>query len=498
MDRLKALPALWQSADRRALPPACSGRFRLLVSGLVLALAAGLLGRDLVYLRSIPGVIPIDDVFAYECYARAFWRGGQALVDSPHTILCADHRWLFWTAPPRAFHTMPREYPAPALAVFSLPLLWPFAPYDLTYMVLLAALVFGVAVWLARQRLELSCLAFVLSMAIGGWATALARYDLLPGVLVLGALVAAERGRPLVAYLLLVAATLLKIYPGFLIPALALHQWRTEGKAPRRELAIAAIVLVAGFLPGALLNPGGFVGPLHYNALRPPQIESLAGALLWLAGAIAGGVRVRLTYHSVNVIGALAGPVAWLATLGLAAGLLVAYRRAWLGRDGLGRSFMLVLLVTLCGSKLLSPQYLLWLFPLAAYAEGLRLRWLLVAALTLLIYPYGYGLDNSLIRLPTHPLFMGAILARDGLLAAITAFYLAQGAALSPVTRLAWIVHGGRRPGSAGVPPVPVGAAMGPHRDAQDARAPRPGPVTGVEVLAEDQPSAELQPQAGG
>lgn len=451
MDRLAHLLQRWQTADRRALPPAWPRRWRAVTGVLLLILAACLLGRDLVYLRGIPGLIPIDDVFAYECYARAFWRGGQALVDAPHTALCADHRWLFWTEPPRAFHTLPREYPAPALSVFSLPLLWPFAPYAATYMVLLAALAFSVSGWLVRRRLELSCLAFILYIAIGGWSTALARYDLLPGVLVLAALVAAERGRYLAAYLLLVAATLLKIYPGFLLPALALHQWRAQRLAPTRAVLAAGGALVIGLLPGALLNPSGFAGPLRYNALRPPQIESVAGSLLWLSGRIGGNVRVRLTYHSVNVLGVLDGPVAWLATIGLVAGLIVCYRRAWLGKDSVGRSTILVLLVTLCGSKLLSPQYLLWLFPVAAYVDGLRLRWLVVASLTLLIYPYAYTLDNSLIHLPDHPLFMGSILARNAVLAGITIWYLRAGAAVAAASEPAALRAGA----ACDAPPVP-------------------------------------------
>jgi hypothetical protein len=133
---------------------------------------------------------------------------------------------------------------------------------------------------------------------------------------------------------------------------------------------------------------------------------------------------VVLSYHSLNVVGSLGGPLAWLATALLAAGLLLVYRRALQGRDALGRSFVLALLVTLCGGKLLSPQYLLWLLPVAAYAEGLRARWLLVSLLTLAIYPNAYTLDISLVRLPNHPLFMLAILGRNAALLGITTLYL--------------------------------------------------------------------------
>jgi hypothetical protein len=243
-------------------------------------------------------------------------------------------------------------------------------------------------------------------------------------MLVLVALILAERSRYIPAYLTLAAAALLKVYPGFVAPVLLLHQWRTRGTAPRREAAVFSLAILAGMLPGALLNPSGFVGPLSYNGLRPPQIESVTGSLLWLSEKIGGNAQVRLTYHSLNVLGTTAAAVSWITTALFAAGVILVCLRAWRGQDSLGRSFVLILLVMLCTSKLLSPQYLLWLFPVVAYVEGLRLRWLVVALLTLMIFPYGYGLDLSIVRLPDHPQFMSVILARNAVLVALTIAYL--------------------------------------------------------------------------
>ena len=426
MDRLTLWrrAGAWAALERRRWPLALPAWGRVGLSVALLACLGWNLTRDIAYLRTIP----IDDIFAYECYARAFWHGPTAVRDAPHTQLCADPRWRFWVAPPRAYHTLPREYPAPALAVFSLPLLAPFAPYDVAYMTMLAALLCGVAAWLLGRGLFLCAAACTLYTLVGGWATALARYDLVPGALALAALACAQRSRYSAAYLALAAAALLKIYPALLIPVLVIHQRRATGRWPWPHLALCAGAAAVGLLPGVLLDPVSTLQPLAYNGLRPPQIESLAGSLLWLSGKLGADVQVRFTYHSLNVAGAGAGLAAWAATVLLVGGLALTCWRAWRGDDTLARSFVLALLVTLCGAKLLSPQYLLWLFPVAAYAEGLRLRWTLLAVLTVAIYPHAYGFHTSLVRLPDQPFFMTSILCRNAVLLAMTIAYATAGA----------------------------------------------------------------------
>src|SRR6185437_13566306 len=289
---------------------------------------------------------------------------------------------------------------------------------------LLGLLILGVTGYFVWRRLLLSAAAFALYVLVGGWATALERFDLVPGMLVVAALILAERSRRMGAYLLLAGAAVLKVSPGFVAAVLATRQWRQDGVLPRRELGAFVLAILAAALPFAILNPRGFLGPLSYDGARPPQIESIPGSLLWLSGKIGVPVQVKLTYHSVNVVGYLAGPVSWIATGLFIAGVILVCRRAWRGTVSLPGSCVLVLLVMLSTSKILSPQYLLWLFPVAAYVEGLRARWLLVAGLTLVIFPYGYRLDLSLVKLPEHPLFMASILARNAVLFARTVAYL--------------------------------------------------------------------------
>ena len=427
---MSGLVSWWRDSDRRRLPEGTSTPLYVSLALVLLAALGWTLWRDVAYLRTIP----IDDIFAYECYARAFWRGGAAVVDAPHMRLCANAAFRFWVARPRAFHTFPREYPAPALSIFSLPLLAPLAPYNLTWMALMAGLIVAVTVWLARAGLLPCAGAFALYVVLGGWGTALARFDLVPGLLILAALALAERRRWAWAYLGLAAATALKFSPVLLVPVLAVHQWRATGRPPWRGPTLFALATSGALLPAALIDPTGFRQPFRYNLARPPQVESLPGSALWLLGRVGMGGRVRtvLTYHSLNFVGAFAGVTTALATLLLVGGLLLALWRAGRGHDGLGRSFVLVVLVTLAGSKLLSPQYLLWLFPVAAYVEGPRLRWTALAALTVAIFPRAYqmfGLHASLVTLPDHPPFMTAILARNAVLLAFTLAYLGARAA---------------------------------------------------------------------
>jgi hypothetical protein len=93
--------ARWERLPRRALARTLPGSARAGLDLLLLAAVSWALVRDVAYLRTIP----IDDVFGYDCYARAFWRGPAAVVDEPRLHLCGNWAFAFWVAPPHTFHT---------------------------------------------------------------------------------------------------------------------------------------------------------------------------------------------------------------------------------------------------------------------------------------------------------------------------------------------------------------------------------------------------------
>ena len=395
---------------------------RLVFAAIVLVATLAAISRDIDFMSRHY----VLDLSIYRCYARSFWLGDTVAPDLEMAI-CAT----LWTGPPHRFRTLPIEYPAPALAVFSLPLLTPGLSYVTAFalwMALCILLVTGTLGWRGPPE---SALAFPLYTLLAGWFLVMQRYDLLPGLCVLIALILAKRGRARGATVALAAGTLLKVFPIVLLPLLLIACKRAERGRWRADLvALFAAVCVAGALPAMALNSGGFWEPLHYQLNRPLQLESLGGSMFWISSVAGlgpapgtiGGPSIDHSHLTLNVAGAASTTWGDLCLAMGAAGMLLAYWRAWRGKDSLARSFVLVLVLLLIGNRVFSPQYVLWVLPAVAVAEGLRLRWLLVAGLTCFVIRDYY--DVWSLDLPWNHQFLAALLARNLLLIAIAGLYL--------------------------------------------------------------------------
>lgn len=395
---------------------------RLGFIAVVLIATAFLLGNAVAY----QGQFDPIDVFEYQCYAHGFWQG-TGVTDLANGHSCAP----IWGGTPQRFRSFPSEYPAAALAVFSLPLLTPWWSYKTAYALFLALFVLAVAGLLAWRGPPEGAVAFPLYTLLAGWGFLVQRYDLIVGVCILLMVLLARRDRWRAATVLLAVGTLLKIVPVALLPLLLIASRDGPRKRWRVDLIglfVAACLVVV--LPTLALNPDQALGPLQFLTTRPLQLESLPGLVLWLTGRITTnggdgpltGAHIALSYNSLNVIG---GASAFWSTLFLllgGAGLLVAYWRVWRGRDSLGRGTILVLLVLLALGKTASPQYILWLLPTVAVVEGIRLRWIALAALVWVIMHDYYTV--ALTALPWTSSFIGAILLRDGLLCGLALTYL--------------------------------------------------------------------------
>lgn len=336
------------------------------------------------------------------------------------------------------------EYPLPAVAVVAVPwllvhLLGVVDDWAWTVVAALALAADAVFLWLVRRRLVRGSGAvpgiipwlWVVGPPLLG-ATPYARFDMVPAVLVGVALLAAAR-RPVRAGMLTALGTAVKLWPVLLVPALA---------APRvvRSRLLAAVAVTGAALVTLCVVVAGWgrlFSPLTYQSDRGLQVESVAATPVLLARILAPH-RYEVffsPYRAVEIRGRGAG---WMLHAGTVAEALVAvallalWWRAWRADRPSTDAVSWMCLSAVTGfvvvSKVCSPQYLLWLMPLAvaalvrsASSPGRRrlAAWaallLVAAALTQVEYPLGY-------RAVTHwepgwsPLVSLALAARNALL----------------------------------------------------------------------------------
>ena len=156
----------------------------------------------------------------------------------------------------------------------------------------------------------------------------------------------------------------------------------------------------AFFLPVFLLAGEDFARSLAYHADRGLQLESLGASVLMKLGYLEA---VVLEYGAWEVLGQ---GVAFLssASLLITAVLLVVtgavayreYRKGRFGPEQFPRFAAACVLALLLGSKVLSPQYVIWLLPLVplgaggVWGLGVSAVFLAVCWMTTQVFPYHY------------------------------------------------------------------------------------------------------------
>jgi hypothetical protein len=254
-----------------------------------------------------------------------------------------------------------------------------------------------------RRRIPL---AWVFGMlAIG--PLLLLRFDLVPAVCVLLAVVLAAARRPGAAAAALGYGAAAKLYPGVLAPLLVL------GLVPAigwwRALTRTVSPFLAGFLltvgPALALSASGTLGAVRYHLDRGVQIESLWASVIGLAHVLAGvPARTVVGFGAYELDSDLSGATKVLSTAATVAALGAAAWLVWrrarrlggLGPTDWAAVMALGVLAFMLPTRVLSPQYLVWVCaPLVGLAErrpGRRALWLLAAAAVLsqVIFPFRY------------------------------------------------------------------------------------------------------------
>jgi len=342
-----------------------------------------------------------SDVDVYHREALAFWAGG---------------------------HRLPTEYPILAMVPFSLTL--PPAGIDYAWAFSFGMLALFLAGWIAVARMagRRAGIAYVVYLLVGGFGVILSRYDLVPALVTVGAIAAAERKRWPIAYVLLGLGVLLKIYPGVLLPVFLIQHVRS-GTSPPRVAASAlwfGLTVAAGVLVSIALAGTAAFDPVRFAIERPVQVESVPATVLSLASLVGWPAAFEHTFNSFNITGPGDRAVSVVFSAVFVIGsLFVLYRQAT-GRLTLRQACLACMCLLLATSKVLSTQYLIWVLPVVAIALELDTVWILICVLTALIFPGLYFLTALIDQAPeptatayTWP-FLVAIGTRNALLVAAT------------------------------------------------------------------------------
>ncbi|GAB3653145.1 glycosyltransferase 87 family protein [Nocardioides korecus] len=230
-----------------------------------------------------------------------------------------------------------------------------------TYFLLTAVLLAGLALlttWLVagvHRRRPWDALMLVLSPCL--LATALVNWDLLAVVMVAGALWAWSRDRSTLTGVMIGLGTAAKLYPLFLLGPVLVIAWRRKqpGEAARAIAAAAATWLLVN-APALATGPQQWLVFWRFNSARAADLGSA-----WLALTDAGG---SYSVHTINTW-------SWVLFAAVCAGVAVLGLRAP-RTPRLAQLGFLVVVGFLAVNKVYSPQYVLWLLPLAVLA---RPRW---------------------------------------------------------------------------------------------------------------------------
>ncbi|MFF3641840.1 glycosyltransferase 87 family protein [Streptomyces sp. NPDC002564] len=312
--------------------------------------------------------------------------------------------------------------PAAALAVLS-PALLPFLGYAPAFFVLALlcdAAVCGLLGYAGRQpgKSARGAWVWVAGVALLG-PIVYARYDVMVVAVAVAALLAGAR-HPRTLGVLAGFGALLKVWPVLLLVG------TPRGRVTRRSWTAAAGT-VLGLTLAFLVTMPGALAFLTFQRDRGTEVESLGALVLHVARHLGWRGEVRLNYGSVEFLGPYVPLVstAAQALTALAFCWLLLWRlraRAWSASTPADAAFVAVLLFT-ATSRVISPQYLLWLVGCAAVCLAFRTSRMAVPARLVLAATFVTFLEFPVWFshvVASDPLGVSLLFVRNGLLVAAT------------------------------------------------------------------------------
>ncbi|MFJ5259209.1 glycosyltransferase 87 family protein [Streptomyces sp. NPDC088387] len=316
--------------------------------------------------------------------------------------------------------------PAAALPILS-PALLPFLDYAQAFFVLaftadLVVLLLLLHAGRGTGRTQRGAWVWVVGVPLLG-PTVYARYDVMVTGVAVGALLAGARHPRLMGALAAFGA-MLKVWPALVL----------LGAVRRR--AWGAAVVTAGVIAAvfALAMPGAFAF-LTFQRDRGTEVESLGSLVFHVARHFGWSGEVLLNYGSVEFLGPYVDvvSVAALTLTGMAIGWLLLWRLLAVRFEPhtmADAAFVGVLMFTTT-SRVISPQYMVWLVGVAAVCLGFRASRMRLPVLLVLA--------ACLVTVLEFPLWFAHVVASDAL--GVTLLFVRNGllvAATLVAARVLW------------------------------------------------------------
>jgi len=306
------------------------------------------------------------------------------------------------------------EYPPLAIGLFTIPRMlgesfrWYYVWYQVE--VILADLLIVIALYLAGRRWRVSSWQLIGAYTIAVLAVGpinLQQFDIFPAALSLFAVLRFSADDAVGAGVLLALGVMTKVYPILIAPLFVLLAWRHNPGGVGKAIAVFVATCAVVLLPWLVRGPASLSGMLSFHAERGTHLDSVYSTIAFAARSLGlSWVTVVYSFRSWNISGPVPDLLARVSTLVLVAVVsgvyTIIYRKA---RDRgaaashdvrfVGHAALVVLLAAMITSKVLSPQYLVWLTPFVPSVIGPRrvavwAGFVVTGLLTYWLYPWRY------------------------------------------------------------------------------------------------------------
>ncbi|MDH6570932.1 hypothetical protein M2164_006243 [Streptomyces sp. SAI-208] len=309
--------------------------------------------------------------------------------------------------------------PAAALAILS-PALLPFLEYTQAFFLMafaadLVVLLLLLYAGLRDGRRLRGAWVWVAGVPLLG-PTVYSRYDVMVTAVAVAAVLAAAR-HPKVAGALVGFGAMLKVWPALILVGIRRRSvWAS---------AAVTVAVVAGLFSVSM--PGAFAF-LTFQRERGTEVESLGSLVFHIARHHGWNGQVLLNYGSVEFLGPWVTTVstAALTLTGMAFGVLLLWRltASRFETHTTADAALVAVLMFTTTSRVISPQYMVWLVGLAAACLCFRASRMGVPALLVLVACFVTVLEFPIWFadvVSSSPLGITLLLVRNGLLVAATA-----------------------------------------------------------------------------